>query len=158
MKQGLSERVCRCGLALGRARGLLVSGLGRVSSMSSATTHAPVQLPTSQTTCLVGSLETWPLSELLAWLHESQRSAMVRIGSGLDAGVLFFREGNLIRCEYKMLRGEEALLCLLDMSHGSFALMQRAGPDVRANIRRPTAELLLQYAVALNDNRHRETA
>ncbi|MCH5373678.1 MAG: DUF4388 domain-containing protein, partial [Planctomycetes bacterium] len=40
-------------------------------------------------------LETWPLSDLLLWVHKTQRTAMVRVGSGLEAGVIFFHEGRL---------------------------------------------------------------
>lgn len=123
-----------------------------------ATVSPELQLQAKMNACLVGTLEVWPLADLLTWLHTSQRDAMVRVGSGLEAGVIFFRSGNLVRCEYKMLRGEEALLCLLDLSHGSFALIQRAGPNVHPNIERPTAELLLQHTVAFNENRARKIA
>ena len=123
-----------------------------------STVNAQLQLRAKMNTCLVGTLETWPLADLLAWLHTEQRDAMVRVGSGLEAGVIFFRGGNLVRCEYKMLRGEEALLCLLDLRHGSFALIQRAGPNVLPNIERPTAELLFQYTVTFDENRVRKTA
>jgi hypothetical protein len=103
--------------------------------------------------CLIGTLDTWPLSDLLVWLHQTQRTAMVRIGAGLDAGVLFYREGNLVRCDWRGRHGEEALLALLAEAEGSFTLIQRALPDVRANIRRSTPELLLQCSLALDEYR-----
>ncbi len=104
-------------------------------------------------TCLVGTLETWPLADLLVWLHQSGRTAMVRVGSGLEAGVLFFREGTLIRCEWRGLGGEDALIGLLGMHGGSFALIQRSVPEVRPNVARRTPELLLQCAIALDERR-----
>lgn len=103
--------------------------------------------------CLIGTLETWPLSDLLVWLHQTQRTAMVRVGSGLDAGVIFFREGSLVRCEWRGASGEDALLALLAEARGSFTLIQRALPDARPNIRRATPELLLQCTLALDEYR-----
>jgi len=101
--------------------------------------------------CLVGSLETWPLADLLLWLHQSGRTAMIRLGSGLEAGVLFFREGYLFRCEWGPLAGEEALVSLLGLKRGAFQIIQRDIPDARPNIGRPTAEVLLQCAVAADE-------
>jgi hypothetical protein len=104
--------------------------------------------------CLVGTLETWPLTDIIMWLHQTQRSGMVRIGVGMGAGVLFFKHGDLYRCEWGELIGEEALLSLLGLREGAFSLIQRDPPDASPNIRQPTAELLFQLTVA-RDERNR---
>ena len=83
---------------------------------------------------------------------------MLRIGFGLDGGVVFLRNGQIYRCEWGPAKGEDALLGLLGLCDGSFTLIQRAIPDVRPNVQRPTAELLLQCAVALDENRRPTTA
>ncbi|MEE8409929.1 MAG: DUF4388 domain-containing protein [Myxococcota bacterium] len=101
--------------------------------------------------CLVGSLETWPLADVILWLHQGGRSAMVRVGVGINAGVLFFVNGHLFRAEWGHLKGEQALIALLGLTHGAFTLIQRQPPDARPNIIRPTAELLLQLAVAQDE-------
>ena len=102
--------------------------------------------------CLVGNLETWPLAELVLWLHQTGRTAMVRVGGGLDAGVLFFKEGRLFRAEWGKMAGEEAFHALLNVGVGSFQLIQREVPDARPNIRRPTAELLFETAVRVDED------
>lgn len=102
-------------------------------------------------TCLVGSLDVWPLPDLLLWLHQTGRTAMVRIGSGLSAGVIFFSRGRMFRCEWGKQRGEQALMGLLVLREGSFALIQRGIPEARPNIVRPTAEVLFQCAVAIDE-------
>lgn len=104
--------------------------------------------------CLVGTLETWPLADIILWLHQTRRSAMVRIGAGVGAGVLFFRDGNLVRCEWGDAAGEAALLALLALRAGAFSLSQRQPPDAAPNISRPTAELLFHLTVA-QDERNR---
>ncbi len=104
-------------------------------------------------TCLVGMIETWPLVDLLVWLHQSRRTAMVRVGDGFDAGVIFLQDGELARCEWQKQRGEDALVSLLTKKRGSFALIQRAVPEIKPNIRTPTAELLLQCTMGLDENR-----
>ncbi len=101
----------------------------------------------SRDACLVGTIETWSVQDVLTWLHLTQRSAMMRIGAGLDAGVIFFKGGQLYRAEWGALTGEEAVLGLLDLKSGSFALIQRDVPQPRPNVGTPTAELLLQCAI-----------
>lgn len=115
--------------------------------------HDPGTTP-HETGCLVGTLETWPLADIITWLHQSQRTAMLRVGIGLDAGVLFFKHGELYRCEWGSYGGEQALIGLLNIQSGSFSLIQREPPIARPNIFRPTPELLLQLAVA-HDERAR---
>lgn len=104
--------------------------------------------------CLIGDLQTWPLAELLLWLHQTRRTAMLRIGGGLDGGVIFLKHGYLYRCEWGRSRGEQALVALMRVREGAFSLVQRSFPEPAANIRKPTAELLLQCALVLDhDNR-----
>ncbi len=101
---------------------------------------------------LVGTLDAWPLLDVLCWLHETGRTAMLRVGDGFKAGILFLRKGHLYRCELGNLQGEEALVHLLNLRTGTFSLIQRDPPDARANILRPTAELLLRYVIAQDEN------
>src|SRR5687767_5104583 len=53
------------------------------AEMMSTSSHAE-----AKDTCLVGTLESWPLSEICTWLHLTQRSAMLRVGVGLEAGIV----------------------------------------------------------------------
>ena len=100
---------------------------------------------------LVGTLETWPLVDIMTWANQSHRTGMLRIGLGLNAGVIFFREGEAYRVEWGGLTGERALLALMSVRAGSFSLTQRDPPFATANVRRPTAEILLQLAVAQDE-------
>ena len=100
--------------------------------------------------CLVGTLQSWPLHEVLSWLHQTQRTAMVRVGVGLDAGVIFFYRGQLFRCEWRGAFGENALLALMGLQSRAFTILQREVPTPVGNIRTPTPELLLQCTVALS--------
>ena len=118
---------------------------------------APLQNQLQGESCMVGNLETWPLMDLLLWLNKTGRSAMVRVGAGLDAGVIFFHKGHLFRCEWGPHTGEQALWGLLHVNRGIFSLIQRDVPTPRPNIHHPTEQLLLHYAVA-RDEQGRATA
>jgi hypothetical protein len=107
---------------------------------------------------LVGTLETWPLVDIITWANQSQRTGMLRIGLGLNAGILFFKDGDLYRVEWGGLAGEQALLALLSIRGGSFSLIQRDPPLASRNIRRPTPELLLQLAVSQDEHNHASDA
>ena len=92
--------------------------------------------------CWTGSLEDMPVTELLEWLHEGSCTAMLRIGEGLGAGVVFFREGQLYRCEWGQRQGLEAVQALMQLSHGTFCLIQRQFPEPKRNVHVATALIL----------------
>ena len=98
--------------------------------------------------CMVGSLAAWPLEDILLWLHASRRTAMLRVGKGLDAGVVFFKEGLLYRTEWGSRAGLDALMGLLELSSEPFWLIMRDVPEPHPNIRVPTEELLARCATA----------
>lgn len=108
-------------------------------------------------TAAVGSLNNWPLADLLVWLHQTGRTAMLRIGAGLDAGVVFFRDGFLYRCEWGHLAGEQALMALMGLEEGTFSLIQRDLPRPQPNLRTPT-EPLLEHLLAAREERARARA
>ena len=101
---------------------------------------------------LVGQLEAWPLEEILLWLLQSERSAVLRIGTGREQATLLVRGGHLSRVEWGARMGEEALIALFSIPVGAFNLMLREPPDVRANVLRPTPELLLQCTLAYDES------
>ena len=111
------------------------------------------EVPIPSDGCIVGDLDTWALPNVIGWLHQGRRTAMVRVGQGLTAGVLFFREGHLTRCEFHGLDGEDALECLLEMNDGTLNIIQREIPDARPNVFKPTAEVLLGCTAPLHELR-----
>jgi len=102
-------------------------------------------------TSMMGNLETWPLSEILLWLNKTGRTAMVRVGVGLDAGIIFVSNGFAYRCEWGPYMGQQALFGLLCLERGFFFLIQRDVPQPRQNVFVPTEHLLLQFAVAQDE-------
>lgn len=102
--------------------------------------------------CLVGQLDTWPLEEILLWLYKSERSAVLRVGTGREHAMLLVRAGQLSRVEWGARMGEDALIALFGMAAGAFNLMLRQPPDARPNILRPMPELLLQMSLAYDDH------
>ncbi|MCK5688493.1 DUF4388 domain-containing protein [Myxococcota bacterium] len=102
---------------------------------------------------IVGTLETWPLGDIVYWLNLYQRTAMVRIGVGLEAGVLFFKKGELFRAEWGSLKGEHAFYELIrQVDFGSFAVIFRKPPQALTNIPSSTAQLLYQINMVKNEN------
>lgn len=100
-----------------------------------------------------GDLDTFPLLGMLQWLHQTGRSVVMRVDTGGAPGWLFFKQGVLFRCEWRGLRGREAVMALLEVHHGTFWLSKRLLSTGAANISTPTSELLLDCAVALDEKR-----
>src|SRR6185437_3276350 len=92
--------------------------------------------------CITGSLQKWSVIELLRWLHVEKRTAMVRVGQGLTGCVVFFREGQLYRCEWGAMRGDDAVMALMELKEGNFTLIQRPFPEPPRNVGLPTSVLL----------------
>lgn len=100
--------------------------------------------------CWTGTLSQWTVVELLRWCHEGKRTAMVRVGKGLNCCVVFFREGNLYRCEWGSLRGDDAVMALMELDEASFYVIQRPFPEPPRNVGLPTEVLLAGEERALS--------
>jgi hypothetical protein len=92
--------------------------------------------------CLVGTLSAWPLPDLLLWLYDTRRTAMVRIGSGFGAATLFLDEGVLFRCEWGHLEGRDVLEHVFALDEASFCVIQRDFPHPPPNFFLPQSDLL----------------
>jgi hypothetical protein len=92
--------------------------------------------------CWNGTLEEWTIRGLLEWLHTEKRTAMLRVGEGLDACVVFFKEGTIYRCEWGHKSGDLGVEALLNLEEGKFCLIQRAFPEPLRNVAQDTPTLL----------------
>lgn len=99
--------------------------------------------------CEIGELTPEALVALLGRLHDERCTGMLRVGPGLDAGVIFFHDGTVTRCEWRTLWGEEALMAILGVARASFMLIRRGIPQPAANIGLTTPDLLQHCAAAL---------
>jgi len=93
----------------------------------------------------VGTLDECSLRDLLGWCQGLRQSAMIRVGLGLEAGVVFVYEGEVFRCEWGHLVGEQALFGLLALRVGTYSLVTREIPRPHANVHTPTADLLGRF-------------
>jgi hypothetical protein len=83
-----------------------------------------------------------PLLRVLEWMHDEQRTGMIRIGEGLKAGVLLFMHGHLFRAEWGTLTGEAVVDALLSLRRARMMVLQREIPSARPNVRTATSLLL----------------
>ncbi len=105
--------------------------------------------------CMVGDVDSWPVVDLLLWLNKAGRSGMIRVGEGLEAGVAFFANGFLFRCEYDGLRGTQAVAAMLAINSGTFRVIQRDVPRPRPNVHQDTEELIMSLVIA-SDEGHQD--
>ena len=81
----------------------------------------------------------------------------MRLDTSGAPGWIFLRDGIVFRCEWRGLRGAEALQALVEVEHGTFWLSKRLVSNGPANITTPTPRLLLECALAI-DEKHRPHA
>jgi hypothetical protein len=102
---------------------------------------------------LMGDLSEWPLLDTLHWVNQTGHTAMIRVGAGLNAGVLFVKNGQLFRVEWGSLKGEQALASLLTLRAGRFIVIHRDVPDAMPNMRTATQELLLRHTQSQDEHK-----
>jgi len=107
---------------------------------------------TRDITGMEGDLETFPLLDMLFWLHQTERSAVMRVTTNGRPAWIFFRRGQLYRCEWRTLRGVPALFALVLAETGSFWLSKRLLIEGSANIDVPTEELLFKCAILIDEH------
>ena len=96
---------------------------------------------------LVGDLESWPLADLLMWLHRTGHTAVVQIGAGFVRGEVFLEKGELRACRWGETEGELALGALLTMTRGGFRVLKTGGNERRPNIFEGTEAVIMRWAV-----------
>jgi hypothetical protein len=101
-----------------------------------------MQVQALESDCWTGSLQRGDIVELLHWMHDQRCTAMLRVGDGLSACVVFFRQGALYRCEWGELKGDDAVQSLMQLQDGHFLIIQRAFPEPPRNVGLPTPVLL----------------
>ncbi len=107
---------------------------------------SPQAAPAISDRCLTGDVSSWSVQDIVLWLHRGGRSGMLRIGEGLDAGVIFFAAGFLFRVEWGGLAGEEALAKMIAVDSGAYHLILRDIPRPEPNIHQNTESLLARFA------------
>ncbi len=97
---------------------------------------------------MIGDLETWPLAEILLWLHRTGRTAVVQMGTDSVRGIICFNDGCLFHCQWGQARGELALGALLTMTRGFVHLDESDGQQPNSNIQGATDEVIKRWTVA----------
>jgi hypothetical protein len=105
---------------------------------------------TSANRWMVGKLSTWPLLDMLRWLHLNGRSAVLRIGIPPNEGIVVVEDGNICACAWRQTAGEVALLGLLSLKEASFTILRGEKVPLLRNIVTATPELLLQSSFVLS--------
>lgn len=105
-----------------------------------------------------GDLESFPVLDLLQWLHESHRSVVMRVDANGRSGWIFFNKGKLFRAEWGGTTGRDALAQLVQLQRGSFWLNKYLLTSGRQNVHTPTAELLLELALLKDEVRRTSAA
>ena len=96
---------------------------------------------------LTGTLENWPLADMLWWLHQTRRSAVVTVGFGFVSGTIHVKQGNLFRCEWGVSQGELALGALLTMTRGAFSIASLDEPCPVSNIFGRTEDVISRWTL-----------
>ena len=100
-----------------------------------------------------GDLETFPVLDMFVWLHQGAQTALMRVDAGGAPGWAFFQRGQLFRCEWRGLKGREAVFALTQAQNGRFWLSKRLLRAGHANVDTPTSELLLECAMVIDGHR-----
>jgi hypothetical protein len=102
---------------------------------------------------IVGDLGEWPASGILMWLHETGRTATMRVRCGSTTAIVRYEDGVLLACECNGSYGEDALFTVLGLASGTFAITHGVERTER-NIVAPVEEVILRWGLACDRRRH----
>lgn len=92
---------------------------------------------------LTGSLEQWPLPELLNMLGSSRQSGRVEIDNGGVQGSVFLQEGSIVHATAPAETGVAALTSLFMLEAGTFTFEPRV-PSPAVTLSRPLDSLIAE--------------
>ncbi len=99
---------------------------------------------------LTGSLEQWPLPELLNMLGSSRQSGRVAVDGAGSEGAIFLSEGQLVHATVAMESGVAALTTLFSLHEGSFCFEPRV-PAPAVTLDRPLDVLVAEVQREANE-------
>lgn len=99
---------------------------------------------------MVGSLSHMSMTELFTTLEYNGKTGILSISHSDAEGKVFFKDGNIIRCEYKGLLNLEAIYRLLKLQEGVFEFVAKDLSSRPSEIPLTTQQILLEYARGLD--------
>lgn len=99
---------------------------------------------------LTGSLEQWPLPELLNMLGSSRQSGRVEIDDDRLQGSVFLQEGNVVHAIAPAETGVAALTSLFGLESGTFTFEPRV-PSPAVTLSRPLDALIAEVTREANE-------
>ena len=107
------------------------------------------EAPPGETT---GEIVGFSLPDVIQINHQNRFSGCIAVESALGAGLLFFRDGEIIHAEQGKRTGEEAFYDVLGWPAGRYRLQQNV-TTTRSTIQKSSQHLLLDAARVLDERR-----
>ncbi len=113
-------------------------------------------------TGLAGSLDSFTPAEVLQNLAHGQKTGRLELSAGLDMARVQIYRGDIVRARLDRLRGEDALLAILELDSGFFGFEPETGVgrgeqlEADTEDRLPLAKLLLEAAWLVDELRKRK--
>ncbi len=120
--------------------------------------QATVEMPALQGDALPetdfnGTLAIMSLPEICQMIGLGRRSGMLlTVNEKKEKGILYFRDGQIFSAECGLLKGDEAVLHILQFRQGSFSFRARH-PNPDANVTQKTPHLLMEAARLADENK-----
>ncbi len=104
-------------------------------------------------TALKGGIHVATLMELLHFLSAVKKNGQLIVTSKTQKGEIFFHNGEIVKAEIKGLKGEKAVLCILDLNSGTFEFHEKTTVvSIESTI--STVKILMDWAKTRDENNH----
>jgi pSer/pThr/pTyr-binding forkhead associated (FHA) protein len=113
-------------------------------------TDPKAQSPSRRVPALTGSLEDRALTEVIQGIDFRRKTCTLKVQSGEILGFLTVRDGEPLEAAWGTRVNDEALIAMLSLSHGKFALMSSA-PDVKPAFKASLRTLLFTALKRLDE-------
>lgn len=100
-----------------------------------------------------GSLEEMGLPDIVQILHQGRKTGALKLSSGGEEGAIYFKEGAIVDCAWRKLKGAEAFYALVGITKGEFMIDPSVVPPERVIDASPEM-LLLEGMRRLDEASH----
>ncbi|MEK7485698.1 MAG: DUF4388 domain-containing protein, partial [Planctomycetota bacterium] len=115
--------------------------------------HETVTLKYDGKNAMIGSLSSMSITELFTTLESNQKTGILTVTDGVNEGRVFFREGKVIRCEFRGILNMNCIYKILKLKEGGFEFASKELNRMPDEIPLTTQQILFEFARNMDERR-----
>lgn len=115
--------------------------------------HETAKLEYDGKNAMIGSLSSMSITELFTTLENNQKTGLLTVTDGANEGKVFFREGKVIRSEFRGTLNMNCIYKILKFKEGAFEFTSKDLKNIPDEIPLTTQQILFEFARNIDERR-----